>query len=275
MTARHDIKTESAIPEGRWRTRLRRIGARISIITIVIYVAFFLSHMFEYFHTAKVKPAQVHESSGSSMESMHNWLKSKYEGLGRVNPRALADVYSYSLVTTNCDWLFQCEPIFHRERSGFTGMRTRVTASDPQLFYHLGWIIYIPTLRTIHGTPYALWETVKAIRNQGFWVVAMFLSCTVIWLAIVVGSVRSKEPGPMRYLVPYLMVLGAVPGISFMVAGMQWMGELVLEKAGSGLGLLVEVLAHSSALALLVSIPHVFKAPREVKEALELLAKVK
>ncbi|MEO8754337.1 MAG: hypothetical protein ABI624_16835 [Casimicrobiaceae bacterium] len=253
---------------------LRRTWLIFLIIAGVLYCATWAWELHEYFSTeGDAKIEENRKRYGSFVESMRAGVQHRLDQLKAVDADALVNVYFRTMQTTDCDWLFQCTPLYHQERLGYTGPRTPVAAADSQLFYHPGWILYVPTSRTVRGTPHALVETATAIRRSGGWAVAMFASCTAIWGVLVLAAIksRSENEGPGKPLVVYLMVLAAPFAIALMVSAVQWVAERALEKVGGGMGLLVEVLAHSTALALIVGIPHILRSPRELREAAETL----
>ncbi|MEO6807230.1 MAG: hypothetical protein ABI286_11550 [Edaphobacter sp.] len=251
---------------------LRRLVAPFSIIATILYVGIYAGEAYEYFHADKKATSETRES-GDFRSAMQAKVKRQQDELKNVDSSILIRVYTETLENTNCTWLFQCAPVprprFTDWREAAARMSTTPTKADSQLLYHPGWILYIPTARTIKGTPHALREAMKQIWDTGGWAIAMFLSCTVIWAAIVWLTAAKGESA----LMVYCMVLGALPAISIMVSVVQLASEQLL-KAGSWLAVVPIVAVHSGALTLLVGLPHIFKAPREVGEAAEVFRKI-
>lgn len=131
------------------------------------------------------------------------------------------------------------------------------------------WPFAIPTLRAIRGTPYALFKTAGAIGSAGGWAIVMFLSCTVIWVVLLVRVANGETP-----MVAYLMVISAPLGISLLVMCVQWIckGALELGLAGCLISAGLLALAPSTALAMAVEFHHLLKVPGE---AVEGIAKVR
>lgn len=250
--------------------RLRRFWAPFSIILTVLYVWYFACEVYEHYHPEDSHKVEVRESLLDSMQA--SMMRQQAE-LKAVDPMALFNVFTTTLEETNCNWIFQCEQKVTELRTfKFLGFTRELPPAEPevQLMYHVSGPIYVPTATTIKGGPHALVRMMGAIWDTGSWAVVMFLSCTVIYVALLLAASQGENNG----LLVYCMLIGSLIGISLMVAGMQWVGELVLTKAGSVLGMVAALLAPSGALALLVGIPHVMKAPGEVKEAVEVIKAV-
>lgn len=147
----------------------------------------------------------------------------------------------------------------HNGRSTITAIDTVATA--PAAFTRLG-PIWLPTLHAIRGTPHALWQMVIAIHDAGIWAIAMYLSCTLIWITLWLRKL------PMML---YLLVLGGPLSIPLIVTLMQWLceGLLKLGLAGCAVAAGLMALLPSTALALLVGLHHAVKSPRELVEAVE------
>ncbi len=264
-------------PADSWRTTLRRFAAPFSVIATVLYVGIYASEAYEYFHPKNNVTPETREKGDSFPEAMKAATQRQVNELEKVDSRALTDVFVKTVGSTTCTWLFQCvptppvvEPTLGRWDGELQHRMERVTQPEPPtLLYHPGWIIYLPSAQLIKGAPHALVVTAGEIRRAGGWAVAMFLSCTVIWLAAIWLLVKDGEGMPMAYL----MFLGSLFAISVMVSAVQEVSEFMLQEVGSTMGLLVVVAAHSGAIALLVGLKHVLEAPHEVKKAVSVYRK--
>lgn len=275
--------------------KAKRFWAPFSIILTVLYVWYFSCEVYEHYHPHEPKDgAEVREpASPSVLHSVKTSLQHQSDELKNLDPMGLAGVFTDTLKTNDCNWLFQCvehpKPqmtellwslgampvqgivpfkLHHRPVSAPAPVpRFNV---DAKLLYHLGGPIYVPTAMTIKGAPHAFLRMAGAIRGAGSWAVVMFVSCGIIWFALICAVAQGKDSG----LMVYCMMIGSLMAVSMMVTAMQGVSELVLGKAGGVLGLAAQLLAPSGALALLAGIPHVMKAPGEVKEAVEVIKAV-
>jgi hypothetical protein len=130
------------------------------------------------------------------------------------------------------------------------------------------WPLVLPTWRSIRGTPFALIKTVGAIRFAGYWAIGMFLSCTLIWVMLLLRAARGETP-----VIVYPMTIGAPVFVPLMVACLQWLCQGAL-RFGLGGGLIAAglfSLAPSTALALAVGLHHLYKVPGEAIEGVEKL----
>lgn len=126
--------------------------------------------------------------------------------------------------------------------------------------------IPIPKWDTIRGTPYALLQMAVAIRKQGARAVAMYISCTVIFIALWLWAAsKAKEGGYWIYATAVFAPLT----ISLMVWCVQLIAEGALKTFGWALGMLAIIVAHATAIALLVGVRHIVKTPWELAEQLE------
>jgi hypothetical protein len=228
----------------------------------VLYLIFLAADANEY--RKAVARGEVHASVAAYAASMQAAVDRQLKALSRVDPWTLASNYSDTLGRTQCNWLFYCKAIDYGGSTNLDRAVNQLTAPVEPIFVP-GSGFPIPTAHTVRGTPYALLVTAGAIAHSGGWAIAMFLSRTVIWIALWFLVITSKE-GSLSY-VPYLMVVGAPFWISILVKCVQWVAEAALSRAGWVVGLAAVVLAHSGALAVLVGIPHAMKSPREIREA--------
>ena len=257
-----DGKTSN--PPRRPHLQVRRFVSALSIIAAVLYIFFLVGEGYEY--RKKVAAGEVKASAEAYADSMRAAVQRQLNALSKVDPWTLASKYSETLGKTNCNWLFYCTAIDYGGNDGLQRAVNQMTAVPPPIFVP-GSSFPIPTAHTIRGTPHALLVTAGVIAGSGGWAVSMYLSCTILWGALMFLAVTSKE-GSMSY-VPYLMLVGAPFWISILVKCVQWVAEAALARAGWAVGLVALVLAHSGALAVLVGIPHVLRSPREIREAAE------
>jgi hypothetical protein len=143
---------------------------------------------------------------------------------------------------------------------------SRVSMTFLSHFVHFG-PIFVPTFETIRGTPYALLQMAVAIRKQGAWAAAMYLSCAVIFVVLWFWAVNKSKGGFWIYTTAVFAPLC----ISFMVMCVQWVAQMALQTCGWAVGLLAIIIAHATALALLVGVRHIVKTPRELVEEFEKL----
>lgn len=252
---------EEEKPAGLWHKFL----APFLVIAAILYVGIYASDVYEYFH---------HGGPDSLLSAIRETTQRQLDDLKKVDAKALTDVFVRTVEHTTCTWLFQCTPpppVVHapptrwNPAEGLQHYMDHVPEPEgPRLLYHPGWIIYLPSAQLIKGTPHALKETAGEIADAGGWAIAMFLSCTVLWLAAI-WLVAKDGKGA---LIAYLMFVGSLLAISVMVTVVQAVSEFLLEKVGSAVGLLVVVAAQSSALVLLVGLPHIIETPHTVKKAL-------
>ena len=251
----------------------RRILAPFTIISICLYVLFFLN---EGRHYAYEK--FLHKDPPGITESMRDTVASQITQLHNVDPRLLADTLVTQLSTFDCHWYFTCYPRPAQTVNAFSFSKPcrscqivfSTTAQEvvpPELTFKVGGAP-IPTWHTVFGAPHALLITAVKIFAAGPWAVIMFLSCTIIYfgLAIITLS-RSNEDVP-PFIV--LIVLTVSPlGITLLANGFRWATTEAFQGINWALGLLVSVIAYSTAISLAVAIPHILKAPREIVEAAE------
>jgi hypothetical protein len=235
----------------------------LSIIAAVLYVMFLLLDANQY--RKEVKSGEVSASATAYTDAMQASVQRQLADLSNVDASALLDAYTGTLATEDCNWVFVCHPKPGNPTYWITDARGMLVQAEP--VFQPGGGFPVPTGHTFRGTPHALWRAMAKIIHAGGWAIAMFLSCTVLWAALLLRVFASKQ-GAMSYL-PYLLIVAAPFWISFMVMGVQWVGEVALARAGWAVGLAAIVVAHSGALAVLVGIPHVLKSPREIREAAE------
>jgi hypothetical protein len=228
-------------------------------------------------HSAYVEYKR-HERDGSA-EKYSASIKSVVNGqlveLGKVNPMVLVGKFSGALADSVCNYPFLCEPIKQQTRPAYIGnieVDLPVASPPPPKLIHQLVTIPIPSWHAISATPYAAWQMAVAVKNAGGWAIAMFLSCTVIWAALLVRVARGETP-----IMAYFMVIFAPLCISLMVMCVQWLCETALNTLGV-VGCVVVAgimaIAHSSALALIVGFRHLYKAPLEVVEEVKVLRSI-
>jgi uncharacterized integral membrane protein len=135
-------------------------------------------------------------------------------------------------------------------------------------FFRIGPIL-IPTWATIRGTPYALWKMIDAIHDAGWRAEALYLSCTVIFAFLWLAAANAKDSN--GYFIYTTLVLSPLC-ISLMVLVVQWITKVALNTFGWVIGMFAIILAHATALALIVGARHILKTPRELAEEIEKLA---
>jgi hypothetical protein len=199
-------------------------------------------------------------------------VRQQLEQLEKVDSAGLAGVFVDTLETNTCNWIFQCTHIQNEHSllkgGGLSNAVIDLTSAPPprpQLFYHPGGPIYIPTVHTLLGLPKALWETAAAIWRAGVWAVLVFGSCTVIWAVVLIRMVKGGgSPWPV-----YAIVVGAPVWITLMVMLVQGMGELALHRFGPTVASSLFFLPLSGAtVVLLIQLPHLVEAPHELRKAL-------
>jgi len=256
----------SAAARHSWRRRLIHVG---SIFLIVLSGYYALTDVYDVLHDMRDEVVKQESSSDarSFTGRLQNLVRKQLAELTAVNPTALGGTFTDSLESYNCSWFVSCTRIVHPFESVHFGQFSMdlPIASDPppKLMIHFG-PIPIPTWHSISGAPRAFIDAARKIATAGMWAIAMFTSCTVIWIALLIGAARSETP-----LVAYFMLVGAPLGISLMVLCVQHICLAVLNTFGI-LGCVLAVgitgLLHSAALALAVGFRHIAKTPHELIE---------
>lgn len=231
---------------------LRRAWSLFLIVCIGYTVCDWAKRLNEVTNVSHGVPAP-----GSMAAAMQASVTERLDQLTHVDAVALMGVLGKTLEENECDWLFQCTSIQHAR-------------SRPQLYYHPAGPIVIPTLHTMRGLPQALRRTVGAIWDVGAWAVIMFGSCTVIWAVILIRTAKSADSAwPV-----YVLVMGAPVWITLMVMLVQWIGEEALQILGAWAVTVLMSFPPSGAItSLILEIPHIVKAPHEVREAAQSIRK--
>jgi hypothetical protein len=131
----------------------------------------------------------------------------------------------------------------------------------------------IPTLHTLLGIPRATFVTIRAIFKAGPWAITIFLACGILYFGIgaplITILLRDRGKKDWDALPLTLMVLLFVSPIAvpILVGSVQSAAAALGNAVSWMVGLWVLVAAQSAAIGVLVGIPHVWKSPREVKEA--------
>ena len=212
---------------------------------------------------------------------MQNTVHHQSDQIRQVAPFRLAGAFTTDLYDFNCTWYLHCESNespkmdlseYLRTHPLDTPLRYREQAiTDPapekptSLFYVTG-PLPIPTFHTIFGTPHALRAAAASIGAAGGWAVLMFISCTILYFAIWLLLARGDDNRGFFYL---WMIMAAPIGIPLVVAAFQLVAGFFIVGVNWALGLLIYVASLASALSLIVAVPHIVKAPREVLEAAE------
>lgn len=249
-----------------WRKRLVHLG---SIFLIVLSGYYALKDVYDVLHEMhnEVVKQETDSDTRSFTGRLQNLVRKQLAELTAVNPTALGGTFTDSLENLTCTWFVSCTRIEHPVETvqfGQFHMDLPVAAPPPpKLIIKIG-PIPIPTWHTISGAPRATIDSARAIAKAGVWAIAMFASCTVIWIALLIGAARGETP-----LAAYFMLIGGPLGISLMVLCVQHICLAVLNTFGL-LGCVLAVgitgLLHSAALALAVGFRHIAKTPHELLE---------
>ena len=200
---------------------------------------------------------------------MNTQFKHQVDNLQGKDTGTLAGEFGYFLETRNCPFIFRCESVDALPRNATLQQRMENATKTPPVLFVPWSPIPIPTWHTIAGTPRALWYTAQQIAAAGYWAIAVFLSCTLLWLAMLIRAARSDT-----LIVGYLMSVGAPLGIGLMVTLTQWLCQAALKSldaAGCAVVVVFMAILHGTALALLVGLNHISKAPAEIAEGIEKL----
>jgi hypothetical protein len=141
---------------------------------------------------------------------------------------------------------------------------------SPTAYIHFGFI-FLPTFHTIFGTPRALKLTLRQIGSAGGWAIIMFLACAFLYFVIMLGLAGGRDGNP---LIALTMIVASPVAIAYMVQFVQWVAGGMFYGVSWVLGEVVLLLAYAGGLSLLVALPHIYKAPREVIEAAEVIRNV-
>lgn len=260
-------------PRSRWR-RLMALGSIFFILLSAYYA------VKDVFVVVAEMRAQVREqgteSQPQSFTGRFNALVKRQVGqLGKVDPLALGGTFTNSLNNTDCSWFVDCKPrqrpALHPLARGWAFEMPADVQPPPRLILRVG-PIPIPTWHTIGGAPLALLVTCRAIAHAGYWAIAMFLSCAILWLVLFISAAKSDTP-----LIAWFLLIGAPLGISTGVYAVQHVCMWVLNVFGF-FGCLLAVgitgFFHSAALALAVGFRHVAKTPHELVEQVEKLRSI-
>ena len=98
----------------------------------------------------------------------------------------------------------------------------------------------------------------------------MFLACTVLYFGIAsIAATRSKD-GVHPFIA--LIVITCSPlGITLLANIFQWAATRLFLGLSWAVSLLASIVVYSAAISLAVSLPHIWKAPREIYESAELI----
>jgi hypothetical protein len=259
-----------------WRHRIMRILTPISILATLLYVVFFTIESISWVrekHPTGPKPPYV--------VSLQKSVQREITQIGSVPPGLLADTLTNDLGAYDCHWYLACTQRPARTvyndfgRPCPTCNLEMIPSSEPlapaQLTYSIGGFP-VPTLHTVFGLPRALRITVVKVCQAGTWAILMFLSCAVIYFGLaLIWASRAKEIHPFFVL----LVLTVSPAaITILASLIEWAATETFTGISWAAAQVVYVIAWSSGASLLVSIPHIYKAPREILEASELIRHV-
>ena len=232
------------------------VGSTFRIACLVIYLVILVIEGCKF--AGEVRRGEIQPSVAAYKDSMHAAVDRQAAELAKVKPFELLEVLYKTLEGTNCDWRFHCVE--------------RPDQSEDLPIFQSG-TFPIPTGHTICGTPHALKAMVGTIVDSGFWAVLMFAACTVIWVALWLWMMRTNLA--MHPLIPFPMIVCSPIAITLMVWCVQWVGQLVLTWIGWWpVTLAAYVAAWGGAVAVIVALPHAWKTPHELHEAVEGLRKI-
>jgi hypothetical protein len=248
----------------RARLLVQRFTATFSILCVVIYLGFVAVDGWEFWH--KARRNELQGSVAEYQQQMQEAVGRLSDDVKKVDAIRLGRVYTETLDKTDCTWLFVCHERVIEPNSWVTykGYRMGMHLPEPPFT-----TMVIPTGRTIRGTPHALGRMAAAIVRAGGWAIAMFLACTVIWIALF-GLVVLSDTGS-KTMLPSMMPMGSPLFIPLLVWCVQWAAVAAMDRLGWAVALAAHVAAYSSALAVLVGIRHVWKTPHELRELTEVL----
>ncbi len=264
--------------EHRKQTPFRRfVLAPVSLIATVLYVCFFVSEVIEHFHHT----ATESEPKTSLLEQMQEGVNHQLSQIRSVNADFLTGSYIADLDTYDCTWYLHCRLRNDDAQAAAEAARDCPTCPQwlsrfhlatppPQLVIPFG-PFPVPTFHLIFGTPHALAVLVQNVWHAGFWAVVMFLTCTVIHFALFRLLFTKDGFNPILFV---MMFLTAPLIITVLVQIIQWIATGLFNGVSWAIGELVLVVAYSSALSIVVALPHIWKAPREVIEAAEVIRNV-
>lgn len=257
--------------------RLRHIG---TILLILLSGYYAIKDVVEVIHEmrAEAKKEADQEAAKPDKHSFSERLKalvaSQVAQLDRVDPMTLRDTFIGSLENNNCSWFVDCKPVERKTVPmvlGTIDFGTTTVTETPKLMVRVG-PIPIPTWHTISGAPLAALQSVRVIAHAGYWAIAMFLSCAIIWFVVLLGMAQKDTA-----LGAYLMFIGSPVGISCMVWCVQKVSEGALHLfglLGCAVALGLTGLLHSTALALVVGFRHIVSTRKELAEETEKLRAV-
>ena len=193
-------------------------------------------------------------------------LRVNYEvrRLQGIDTAGLAGSFGMFVDTHDCPFIVRCEVIDTAPKGASLAERLKHAADTPPPRSLIGQIWHM-----ISAAPRAVIFTAEQVAKAGYWSIAMFLSCTIFWFALLFRMAKRDTP-----VIGVLMLIGAPLGIGLMVMFAQWLCEAALNSLGiAGCFLAVAFMAvvHGTALAVLVGWNHVSKSPREMAEGLERL----
>ncbi len=254
--------------------RLRHIG---TILLILLSGYYAIKDVVEVVHEMRAEARKDADGEAakpdehSFSERLKALVASQVAQLDRVDPMSLKDTYIGSLEQNNCSWFVDCRPVERRGvdvRIGTLDLGMNTIVERPTLVVRLG-PIPIPTWHTISGAPLATLQSVRMVAHSGYWAIAMFLSCAIIWFVILLSFARQDSA-----MAAYMMFIGAPIGISCMVWCVQKLSEGALHLfglLGCAVALSLAGLLHSTALALVVGFRHIVLTRKELAEETEKL----
>jgi hypothetical protein len=135
----------------------------------------------------------------------------------------------------------------------------------------------IPTLHTLLGIPRATFVTIRAILKAGPWAITIFLACGILYFGVGAPLItillrdRGKKDWDALPLTVIVLLFVSPIAVPILVGGVQSAAAALGNAVSWMVGLLAIVATWSAAIGVLVGIPHVWKSPREVKEALQVI----
>jgi hypothetical protein len=188
-------------------------------------------------------------------------IRDQVRSLQGIDPGGLTGSFGYFLNTYNCPFFIRCERADTLPENSSEAERIRNVAEAPPARSFIGSVWHV-----ISATPQAVYYTAGKIRKAGNWAIAMFVSCTILWFALLVHEARGSTP-----IAALAMFVGAPAGIGLMVILAQRVCAVAMNTLGflgCVLAVLVMAVIHGTAVVVVVGSYHLSKGPREVAEGI-------
>ncbi len=245
---------------GRMKRRVRRSLPLAILLLCLGYALYDLVEAGDTFKEEFVKQRSNVDTS-TRVGRMNVMIKDQVGSLQGVDAGGLTGSFGFFLDAYNCPFFIRCEPI--PSNSNYTSMADRLSHfTDPAPRRSmLGSVWHV-----ISASPRAVLYTCVQIAKAGNWAIAMFLSCAILWFALLVHEARGSTP-----IAAWVMFVGAPAGIGLMVMFAQGLCAVAMNTlgfAGCALAVLVMAVIHGTALIVVVGSYHLSKGPREVAEGI-------